>query len=69
MVVCDGLKGLPDAVNSVWEKTDRANLHRSSTAESFKYASKRDWAQIAKDIKPVYTAASEAEALDPTPWI
>jgi transposase-like protein len=20
MVVCDGLKGLPDAVNSVWEK-------------------------------------------------
>jgi transposase-like protein len=21
MVVCDGLKGLPDAVNSVWEKT------------------------------------------------
>ncbi len=24
----------------------------------------RDWAQIAKDLKPVYTAASEAEALD-----
>ena len=21
MVVCDGLKGLPDAVNAVWEKT------------------------------------------------
>src|SRR5579859_5747778 len=21
MVVCDGLKGLPDSVNSVWEKT------------------------------------------------
>ena len=31
---------------------------------SFKYASKKDWAQIAKDLKPVYTAASEAEALD-----
>ena len=31
---------------------------------SFKYASKRDWAQIAKDLKPVYTAASESEALD-----
>ena len=25
---------------------------------SFKYASKKDWAQIAKDLKPVYTAAS-----------
>jgi transposase-like protein len=31
---------------------------------SFKYASKKDWAQVAKDLKPVYTAASEAEALD-----
>ena len=27
-------------------------------------ASKKDWAQIAKDLKPVYTAASESEALD-----
>ena len=26
--------------------------------------SKRDWVQIAKDLKPVYTAASESEALD-----
>jgi putative transposase len=31
---------------------------------SFKYASRRDWAEIAKDLKPVYTAASEAQALD-----
>ncbi|HUK67343.1 MAG TPA: hypothetical protein VLW50_01080 [Streptosporangiaceae bacterium] len=27
---------------------------------SFKYASKKDWAQVTKDLKPVYTAASEA---------
>ncbi len=31
---------------------------------SFRYASKRDWGQLAKDLKPVYTAASEAAALD-----
>jgi putative transposase len=31
---------------------------------SFKYASKRDWAAVARDLKPVYTAASEAAALD-----
>ncbi len=31
---------------------------------SFKYASKKDWPQIAKDIKPVYTASSEAAALN-----
>jgi hypothetical protein len=31
---------------------------------SFRYASKKDWGQLAKDLKPVYTAASEAAALD-----
>jgi putative transposase len=64
MVVCDGLKGLPDAVNSVWEKTIVQTCIVHLLRNSFKYASKRDWAQIAKDLKPVYTAASESEALD-----
>ncbi len=43
---------------------NRANLHCPSPAEFIKYASKKDWAQIAKDLKPVDTAASETEALD-----
>ncbi len=30
---------------------------------SFRYASKRDWATIAKDLKPIYTAPSESAAL------
>ena len=64
MVVCDGLKGLPDAVNSVWEKTIVQTCIVHLPRNSFKYASKRDWAQIAKDLKPVYTAASETEAQD-----
>jgi len=64
MVVCDGLKGLPDAVNAVWEKTIVQTCIVHLLRNSFKYASKRDWAQIAKDLKPVYTAASESEALD-----
>jgi putative transposase len=64
MVVCDGLKGLPDAVNAVWEKTIVQTCVAHLLRNSFKYASKKDWAQVAKDLKPVYTAASEAEALD-----
>src|ERR1035438_10123894 len=40
----------------------RHNVHL--LRNSFKYASRRDWAEIAKDLKPVYTAASEAEAFD-----
>src|SRR5262249_9977225 len=59
-----GLKGLPDAVNAVWEKTIVQTCIVHLLRNSFKYASKRDWAQLAKDLKPVYTAASEAEALD-----
>jgi putative transposase len=64
MVVCDGLKGLPDAVNSVWEKTIVQTCIVHLLRNSFKYASKRDWAEVAKDLKPVYTAVSETAALD-----
>jgi len=64
MVVCDGLKGLPDAVNSVWEKTIVQTCIVHLLRNSFKYASKKDWAEVAKDLKPVYTAPSEAAALD-----
>jgi putative transposase len=63
LLVCDGLKGLPDAVSAVWEKTIVQTCIVHLLRNSFKYASKRDWAQIAKDLKPVYTAASEAGAL------
>jgi transposase-like protein len=64
MVVCDGLKGLPDAVNSVWDKTIVQTCVVHLLRNSFKYASKRDWGQLARDLKPVYTAPSEAAALD-----
>jgi transposase-like protein len=64
MLVCDGLKGLPDAVNAVWEQTVVQTCVVHLLRNSFKYASKRDWGQLAKDLKPVYNAASEADALD-----
>jgi putative transposase len=40
----------------------RHNIHL--LRNSFKYASRKDWAAIAKDLKPVYTAVSESAALD-----
>ena len=52
MLVCDGLKGLPDAVSAVWEKTIVQTCVVHLLRNSFKYASKRDWAQIAKDLSP-----------------
>ena len=38
MVVCDGLKGLPDAVNAVWEKTIVQTCIVHLLRNSFKYA-------------------------------
>jgi transposase-like protein len=40
-------------------------MHSTLLRNSFKYASKKDWAAIARDFKPaVYTAPSESAALD-----
>lgn len=64
MLVCDGLKGLPDAVTSVWDQTIVQTCIVHLLRNSFKYASKKYWPQIAKDLKPIYTAPSEAAALD-----
>jgi putative transposase len=64
MVVCDGLKGLPDAVTAVWDKTIVQTCIVHLLRNSFRYASARDWSAIAKHLKPVYTAPSEQAALD-----
>ena len=64
IVVCDGLKGLPDAVATVWPKTVVQTCIVHLLRNSFKYASRRDWTAIAAALKPVYTAPSEQAALD-----
>lgn len=64
IVVCDGLKGLPAAIETVWPQAITQTCVIHLLRNSFRYASKRDWAAIAKDLKLVYTAASESAALD-----
>jgi putative transposase len=64
IVVCDGLKGLPDAIGEVWPKAIVQTCLIHLLRNSFKYASKADWPAIAKELKPVYTAVSEQAALD-----
>jgi transposase-like protein len=64
MLVCDGLSGLPDAVSSVWPQTIVQTCVVHLLRNSFRYASRRDWPQIAKDLKPIYTAPTEAAALE-----
>lgn len=64
MVVCDGLKGLPDAIGQVFPHAVVQTCIVHLLRNSFRYASKRDWPTLAKDLKPVYTAPSESAALD-----
>ena len=63
MLVCDGLKGLPMRSSAVWEKTS-CEAASSICCGTLQVRIGRDWAQIANDLKPIYTAASKADALD-----
>jgi len=64
MVVCDGLKGLPDAIEQVWPQAITQTCVIHLLRGSFRYAGRQHWAQIAKDLKPVYTAPTEAAATE-----
>jgi putative transposase len=64
IAVCDGLKGLPEAIGTVWPAAVTQTCIVHLLRNSFRYASRRDWAALAKDLKPIYTAPTEAAALD-----
>lgn len=64
IVVCDGLKGLPDAINTAWPQAIVQTCVLHLVRNTFRYASKKYSDRIAKDLRPVYTAPSETAASD-----
>ncbi len=64
MLVCDGLKGLPDAVETVWPQTIVQTCVVHLLWNSFHYAARQDWDKIAKALRPVYAAATVKAAED-----
>ncbi len=62
IVVCDGLKGLPEAITTVWDRAIVQTCVIHLLRNTFRYASRKYWDRIAKDIRPVYTAPTEAAA-------
>jgi putative transposase len=64
IVVCDGLKGLPDAVTATWELATVQACIIHLVRNTFRYASRKDWDALAKDLRPVYTAPSEPAAAE-----
>ncbi|WP_407566523.1 IS256 family transposase [Streptomyces sp. 184] len=63
MLVCDGLKGLPEAVETVWPKTIVQTCVVHLLRNSFRYAARQEWDKFARLLKPVYTAPTEEAAL------
>lgn len=63
-LVCDGLKGMPDSVGAVYPQAIVQTCVVHLIRNSFKYASKAYWPEIARDLKPVYTAPGPQAALD-----
>ncbi len=64
MVVCDGLKGLPDAIGTVWPQAVTQTCVVHLLRASFRYAGRQDWDKISRSLKPVYTAPTAPAAED-----
>ncbi len=62
IVVCDGLKGLPEAIGNTWPLAIVQTCVLHLIRNTFRFASKRDWDKMSRDLRPVYTAVSEHEA-------
>ena len=62
VLCCDGLTGLPQAVAATWPQTVVQTCVVHLIRASLRYASKKDWPALTKDLKPVYTAASDRAA-------
>lgn len=56
IVVCDGLKGLPESITTTWTYAQVQACILHLIRNTFRYASRRDWDELARDLKPIYTA-------------
>jgi putative transposase len=62
IAVCDGLKGLPEAITTTWELATVQACVIHLIRNTFRFASRRYWDEMSRDLRPVYTAPSETAA-------
>tara|TARA_B110001450_G_C17615335_1_gene479043 strand:+ start:40 stop:1248 length:1209 start_codon:yes stop_codon:yes gene_type:complete len=64
LIACvDGLKGFPDAINTVYPKTQVQLCIVHMIRNSMKFVSWKDYKAVAGDLKRVYKSATEDDAL------
>jgi len=64
IVCCDGLKGLPDSISTTWPLAIVQTCVLHLIRHTFRLAGRHDWEAIAKALRPIYTAPTEAAARD-----
>jgi putative transposase len=62
IVCCDGLTGLPDAISVVWPQAVVQLCVVHLIRASLRYASRKYWAPLTRDLRAIYTAAGQAAA-------
>jgi putative transposase len=62
IVVCDGLKGLPDAITATWPLAVVQTCVLHLIRATFRLAGRQHWDAMARDLRPVYTAPTEQVA-------
>ncbi|MDE1675351.1 IS256 family transposase [Nocardia gipuzkoensis] len=56
IVCCDGLKGLPEAINDTWPLADVQQCVVHLVRASLKYSSRKYWSRITTELRAIYTA-------------
>lgn len=56
IVCCDGLKGLPDAITATWPQASVQTCVVHLVRNTLRYASKKYWSAITKQLRAIYTA-------------
>lgn len=62
ILCCDGLKGLPDSARATWPLVDVQLCVVHLVRNSLRYASKKHWSTITRQLKAIYTAPGLAPA-------
>jgi putative transposase len=62
IVVCDGSKGLPEAIETTWPLAITQTCVLHLIRNTFRLAARTDWDRLARDLRPIHTAVNETDA-------
>lgn len=56
IVACDGLRGLPEAIEGIWPEATVQTCVVHLVRQSLRYAPRQHWSKITPDLRAIYTA-------------